>query len=216
VVWWIFDYLEHPSHTYMQRYVAAREAVAQSGDDRLRLVPYKVLLNRAEVDAYMALCLDEGFEGLILRNPNATYKEGRATSKGQQLWRIKPWGDFEIKVTRLEEGAKNTNEAKTNELGRTERSSAKAGLVPNGEIGAIYGIILNDVLDHHGRVLFEKGREIKAGSGEMTVAEAKAWFEDPSHIVGHIAKIKHMTHGVKDEPRFPTFVSKRLAEDMSN
>lgn len=216
--WHIFDFIGPSAGgmPYEERYGLAQHVAKNAGDKRLALVPYEIINCREELDLAIGRDLDFGYEGTILRNPHAVYKEGRATQKAQQLWRIKPWGDFEVRVTRLEEGAKNTNEAKTNELGRTERSSAKAGLVPNGEIGAIYGIILKDVLDHHGRILFEKGREIKAGSGEMTVAEAAAWFKNPDQIVGHIAKIKHMTHGVKDEPRFPTFVSKRLAEDMSN
>ena len=37
---------------------------------------------------------------------------------------------------------------------------------------------------------------------------------DPKKIVGHIVKFKHMTHGVKDKPRFPTYVSHRLKTDM--
>ena len=47
------------------------------------------------------------------------------------------------------------------------------------------------------------------------VEEATAYFEDPTKIVGHFAKIKTMTHGVKDLPRFPTYESHRLPEDMS-
>lgn len=220
--WHLFDYVQpHTLHwSYRERYEFLRDTklpdlTRKSAHSRLRLVPYVELHDRQQVEAQMALYLEQGYEGLILRNPNASYKEGRATQKGQQLWRIKPWGDFEIKVTGVTEGAKNTNEAKTNELGRTERSSAQAGLVANGQIGSIQGVILKDVLDHSGRVLFKAGMEITAGSGEMTVEEATAWFEDQTQIVGHIAKIKHMTHGVKDLPRFPTFVSKRLPEDMS-
>jgi DNA ligase-1 len=215
--WWIFDFVGPSADTmpYAERYKLAEHVVNSAGDARLRLVPFEIVHSRQQVDALMAQWLDDGFEGLILRNPNAVYKEGRATQKGQQLWRIKPWSDFEIKVTGVTEGAKNTNVAKTNELGRTERSSAQAGLVPNGQVGSIQGIILKDVLDHGGRILFKSGMEITAGSGEMTVEEATAWFKDQTQIVGHIAKIKHMTHGVKDLPRFPTFVSKRLAEDMS-
>lgn len=216
--WWLFDYVTEDTVNlpYAERYRLLAAKYNEIGDPRLRLVTYAEMHSRQQVEAQMALYLEEGYEGLILRNPRATYKEGRATSKGQQLWRIKPWGDFEIKVTGVTEGAKNTNEAKTNELGRTERSSAQAGLVANGQIGSLQGIILNDVLDHGGRVLFKAGMEITAGSGEMTVQEADAWFKDQSQIVGHIARIKHMTHGVKDLPRFPTFVSKRLPEDMSN
>jgi DNA ligase-1 len=215
--WWLFDLVlpETVDLPYKERYAQLAYRYGCGDASRLKLVPWVELHSRQQVEAQMALYLEQGYEGLILRNPNATYKEGRATSKGQQLWRVKPWGDFEIKVTGVTEGAKNTNEAKTNELGRTERSSAQAGLVPNGQIGSIQGIILNDVVDHSKRVLFKAGMEITAGSGEMTVEEATAWFKDQTQIVGHIAKIKHMTHGVKDLPRFPTFVSKRLAEDMS-
>ena len=48
-----------------------------------------------------------------------------ATQKGQELWRVKPWADAEILVTGVSEGEINTNEAKKNALGRTERSSAR-------------------------------------------------------------------------------------------
>ena len=63
--------------------------------------------------------------------------------------------------------------------------------------------------------MFAAGLEITAGSGEMSVKEATHFFQNPEELVGHFAKIKHMTFGYKDLPRFPTFVSKRLAEDMS-
>ena len=48
----------------------------------------------------------------------------------------------------------------------------------------------------------------------MTEAEAADFFENQHKIVGHFAKIKTMTHGVKDLPRFPTWESLRLKQDM--
>ena len=110
----------------------------------------------------------------------------------------------------------NGNEAKTNSLGRTERSSAKAGMVPNGQVGSIQGTLLADFhCPVTGDKLFDKGLAITAGSGEMTVLEATLYFQHPHKVVGHIAKVKTMTHGVKDLPRFPTYVAHRLAVDMS-
>ena len=40
------------------------------------------------------LIAEHGFEGTIIRNPRSVYKAGRSTQEGQ-LWRVKPWGDFE-------------------------------------------------------------------------------------------------------------------------
>lgn len=214
--WWLFDLVtpETLEWSYEGRYHALEAHLAANEDPRLHLVPFTGITNRAEADRIIGEHLDQGYEGTIFRNPRARYKEGRATQKGQELWRVKPWGDFEIEITGVTEGNKNTNEAKKNSLGRTERSSAKAGLVPNGMIGTVHGRVLEDVKDHNGKVLFKKGLDIDAGPGEMTDEEAAYWFANQHEFVGHIGKIKHMTHGVKDKPRFPTFMSKRLREDM--
>ena len=119
-------------------------------------------------------------------------------------------------MTGVTQGEANGNDAKKNTLGRTERSSAKAGMVPNGQVGSIQGTMLADFIDPiTGKLLFAKGLPITVGSGEMTVVEAIFYWSRPDAIVGHAVKFKHMTHGVKDLPRFPTYMSHRLAADMS-
>lgn len=213
--WYVFDYIRPETLLlpYEGRYEALERRVRSLDHPRIHLMPYGVVHSQAELEKVIALHLEQGFEGTITRNPNALIKQGRS-DKLQQLLRFKPWADFEMLVTGVTEGSRNDNEAKINSLGRTERSSAMAGLVPNGQIGSIQGTIVEDVVVN-GKLLFAKGLPVTAGSGEMTVEEATAWFKDQSQIVGHLAKIKHMTHGVKDLPRFPTFQSKRLKEDMS-
>ena len=110
----------------------------------------------------------------------------------------------------------NGNVAKTNTLGRTERSSAKAGMVRNEQVGSIQGTMLADFYDPiTKRLLFAKGLSITVGSGEMSVAEAAHFWQNPDEILRHVVKFKHMTHGVKNLPRFPTYVSHRLLQDMS-
>lgn len=216
--WWLFDYIteETIKLPYYERYDRLTYHLGVIGDSRLHLVPYDIIRTPEELVAVNARYLDAGYEGTIIRNPNALYKEGRATQKGQELWRIKPWADFEILVTGVTEGERNENEAKTNSLGRTERSSAKAGKVPNGQVGSVQGTLLADVYSPvTGKKLFDKGLPITAGSGKMSVKQATEWFTDQSQIVGHIAKIKFMSHGCKDLPRMATFESKRLPQDMS-
>ena len=218
LTWWVFDHVHkdflHKPYAYRHEFLRGR--VMALDHPRIKLVPMTVVSSREHLDRLIAHNAAEGYEGTIIRNLNAPYKEGRATQAGQQLWRIKPWADFEILVTGITEGEINGNAAKTNSLGRTERSSAKAGMVPNGQVGSIQGTLVKDFHDPvTGKLLFAKGLPITAGSGKMSVAEATAYFEDPTKIVGHFAKIKTMTHGVKDLPRFPTYESHRLAEDMS-
>lgn len=214
--WWVFDYLADPSIPYQSRYTLLTMKVAELNHPRIHLVPYAVVNNTAELNNAIAAFASQGYEGTIVRNPRAPYKEGRATKKGQQLWRVKPWADAEILVTGITEGMSNQNAAEKSTLGRTKRSSAKAGMVPNGQVGSIQGTLLADFHDPiTGILLFKKGLEITVSPNEMTVAEAIDLFNHPEKIIGHIVKFQHMTHGVKDLPRFPGYKSHRLAQDMS-
>ena len=214
--WWVFDYLADPSLPYQSRYTLLTMKVTELNHPRIHLVPYAVVNNTAELNNAIAAFAAQGYEGTIVRNPRAPYKEGRATKKGQQLWRVKPWADAEILVTGITEGMSNQNAAEKSTLGRTKRSSAKAGMVPNGQVGSIQGTLLADFHDPlTGTLLFAKGLEITVSPGEMTVAEAIDLFNHPEKIVGHIVKFQHMTHGVKDLPRFPGYKSHRLVQDMS-
>jgi len=214
--WWVFDYLPDPSLPYQSRYTLLSMKVEELNHPRVHLVPRRMIFDLPDLKFWIGEYAGAGWEGTIIRNPGAPYKEGRATKKGQELWRVKPWADAEILVTGITEGEINGNVAKKNTLGRTERSSAKAGMIPNGQVGSIQGLMIKDFHDPFtGKLLFEKGLPITVGSGEMTVEDATRYFRNPEHIVGRLVKFKHMTHGVKDKPRFPTYISHRLAQDMS-
>lgn len=220
--WWVFDLVTPRTINtpYIDRYGKLRDLVEAEKElgiaERVHVVPMFEVVGPNELNRFIGEFFDQGYEGAIIRNPNASYKPGRATKKGQELWRVKSWADAEILVTGITEGEVNMNEAKKNALGRTERSSAKAGMVPNGQVGSIQGVLLADFhCPITGKLLFPKGLEITVGSGEMTVVEAEYYFKNPKQIIGHIVKFKHMTHGVKDKPRFPTYISHRLPQDLS-
>ena len=65
-----------------------------------------------------------------------------------------------------------------------------------------------------GKLLFAQGLPVTISSGAMSVPEAKYYFRNPDKIINHIVKFKHLTHGVKDLPRFGSYLSHRLPEDM--
>ncbi len=215
--WYVFDFVTERTLglSYESRYDWLREKVQRLNHPRIHLMPSAKTESRFFLDLAISIYSQAGYEGTIIRSPSALYKEGRATQKGQQLWRVKPWSDFEMLVTGITEGNRNENEAKKNTLGRTERSSAQAGMVGNGQVGSIQGTLIADLVVNGGSLTIPKGTPVTAGSGAMTELEAEYYFQHPEEILAHICKVKTMTHGVKDLPRFPTYVSHRLPQDMS-
>ena len=218
LTWWVFDYLtpETIGKRYIDRYNELVLKCLDLNHPRIKHVPMQIVQNRQELDKAIADYFEQGYEGTIIRNLTAAYKPGRPGKRVQELVRVKPWIDAEILVTGVTEGEENQNEAIVNTLGRTERSSAQDGKVPNGLIGSIQGTLLADVHDPFtDRLLFAKGLPVTVSKGCLTLAEAKHYFENQSEIVGHIVKFKSMSHGVKDLPRFAGYLSHRAKEDMS-
>jgi DNA ligase 1 len=216
--WYVFDHLhDHVlDSSYEWRYLTLEHLVQGLNHPRIHLVPRHICYLPSDLKWWIAHWAAEGYEGTIIRNPEAKYKEGRATKKNQELWRVKPWADAEILVTGITEGNENWNEKTVNSLGRTERGASAAGMIPNGQVGSIQGTLLADFIDPiTGKLLFAKGLEVTVSSGAMSVAESIHYFQHPAEIIGHIVKFQHMTHGTKDQPRFPGYVSHRLKEDMS-
>ena len=210
-----FDWLAEPNLPYFQRYEMLKAYVEKLDHPRVKLVPLHIANNREELDALIARFFDEGYEGAIIRNLDAPAKEGRPSKVKQELVRVKGWMDSEMLVTGFTEGQTNTNEAKTNTLGRTERSSAKDGMVPNGMVGSIHGTMIGDCFHPiTGEKLFADGLPITIGTGTMTDAELLDYFKHPEKLVGHTVKFKHLAHGTKTLPRMGNYISHRLKEDM--
>ena len=203
-VWHVFDYVteETIKLPYYERYTLLVKKVEDLDEGRIKLVPYFNLKSSAEVEAYDEENLTEGYEGTILRNPNSLYKEGRPGKKEQQLMRIKRFSDSEALVLAVVEGRTNLNEAVTNELGRSERSSHAENQVPNGMVGSL---TCKDL---------ESGMTITVSPGELDHIERKFYFDNQKEIIGKTITFKSFKKGVKTLPRFPTFKNIRSAEDM--
>lgn len=173
--------------------------------DKHVVVLEQVLIDdETELLEYEEKCLQLGYEGLILRGPESEYKFGRSTLKEGGMLKLKRFTDGEAYVIDIEEEMENTNEAKRNELGRTERSSAKAGLVGKGRAGTLV------VVDCQSKVQF------RIGSGLND--EDAAWFwKHRKNIIydgGYIVKYKSFLIGVKDLPRHPVYLGGRESWDM--
>jgi DNA ligase 1 len=194
--YYVFDLWNHSQHFYQRRLDLAYR-VAQLNNPRIKLVAHAQLENREQLDAYEADRVADGHEGIMLADPKATYKFGRATTKGGELLKVKRYVDSEAVVIGVEEEMFNGNAAETNELGRTKRSTAKDGLVPKGTMGAL---IVRDV---------KTGVEFNIGTG-FTATDRVTFFDRGGDAAkGLIIKYKSFPIGVKDKPRHPVYLGLR-------
>ena len=180
-------------------------------EGRVTIVPHATVGTWEEVVDLQGCFLGFGYEGSILRKPDGVYKHGRCTAKEANYMRLKEFGDAEIMVTGVEEGQTNNNELTRGEHGQAERSTHKAGMVGNGQVGSIYGTLLED-FKLSGDKWLEAGTEIKVGAGKVTHNDRRLYWENPHHILGKVVKFQHF--GGKEKPRFPTFQCFRMEEDL--
>lgn len=221
LTWWAFDYL-HESvihERYAVRLLALGIAARSWGMPNVHVVPWKLVHSLEELYAFEGECLDQGFEGVIVRDPDGMHKSGRATAKVGAYLRIKRFIDFEGVIEGMTEACENQNEAKVNELGHTERSTHQENMVPKGMVGTVQLRVLQDVEDR-GKVLIVKGQLVDVGAGNLTHKERTDMWEayknnTPDNCVGQAGKGKFFPKGQKDLPRFPTFIGIRSEEDIS-
>lgn len=152
--------------------------------------------DEAELLEYEAKQIELGYEGLILRSGMGVYKHGRSTAREQYMLKVKRFEDSEAEVLGVVEEMFNGNEAEKDNLGRTKRSKAKAGLVGKGTMGAL------QVRDLKTGVEFEIGTGFTAADRQRTDWQGK------------IVKYKYFPIGVKDKPRHPVYLGLRDARDL--
>jgi DNA ligase-1 len=146
------------------------------------------------------LCLEKGYEGVVIRSPHGKYKYGRCTIKEANSFKLKRFEDDEAVIIGWEEEMHNGNDAETNELGRTKRSTKSSGMVVKGTLGAFI-------------CKTRDGVEFKIGSG-FDQSDRDNFWKNKSSLLGYIVKYKHFPIGVKDKPRHPIFLGFRDPIDM--
>lgn len=178
-------------------------------DDADGLLPEKVdavwtedIVDEEMLLAYEAKCLAAGYEGVMVRSPDGPYKCGRSTAKEGYLLKVKRFADGEAVIVGFDERMHNQNAAGKDALGHTERSTAKAGLIPAGDLGAL---VVEDL---------ETGAEFRIGTGYTADMRQEFWDKQEA-LRGRIVKYKHFLAGAVDLPRFPVFVGFRDPDDMS-
>lgn len=192
---WVFDRF-HPAD-----YVTRIGKIPTELPDRVQFLPSILVDSENEVNKYESEFLAIGAEGVMLRDPDGLYKCGRSGTKNPELQKVKRFVDNEFEIIGFEPKYENHNVAKTNELGRTERSTAKDGLVAVDLMGAL---ILRT----------KEGQVFSCGSGFNDQLRVQLWQQRDS-LIGQLAKVKYFDVGTGYAvPRFPVFIGIRSKDDM--
>lgn len=197
VKFYVFD-----DFTRQAEFRSRLSTIAASGFvDEIVVLEHRLISDEAGLLKYETEKLEQGFEGLILRDPKGAYKFGRSTMKEQGMMKLKRFVDSEAEILEVIEEMENTNEKKTNELGRSKRSSHARGKIPKGTAG---GFTVRDI---------KTGIEFDIGSG-LTDADGEFYWTNRDAVVGKFIKYKSFMIGVKDKPRHPVYLGPREAWDL--
>lgn len=188
----VFDSFRYPDLDYDARFPKS------CSHPFVEIVPVADVRDYQKLLELEATVLTQGYEGLMLRRPNGRYKFGRSTEKEQILLKVKRFFDMEATVIGKIEQMMNFNEAKTNELGRTERSSAKDGLVGKNTLGAL-------------ECRLDNGVEFSIGTGLHDELRHKLWNDDK--LIGSLVTFKYQRFGPNGAPLLPVFKSIRHQHD---
>lgn len=159
--------------------------------------------NATQLAQYTDMCLDAGYEGVMIRPLPARgyYHEGRCTPRDNLIHRIKPLESMEGTIHDYEEAQTNTNPAFIAENGYQRRSKDSAGMVPAGTMGALL-------------VATREFGIVRIGTG-FSAAEALEFWTNKELYRGTQVRFDFQRHGTIDAPRAARYKGIRPAEDIS-
>lgn len=198
---WVFDLHTRGTAPYQAAYKALHKL---NGEPNIAVLEQRQIDNLEQLLEYEGWLLAQGHEGVMLRGLDSPYKQNRTTDAEQNLIKVKRFSSGEAVIIGVEEEMENTNEKVTNELGYSERSSHKDGMVGKNRLGALR------VRDIHTDV------EFSMGSGFDKDDRVNLWGDhEGKELIGRIVTYKYFSVGVKDKPRFPVFKGFRDSSDIS-
>ena len=159
--------------------------------DLVTIVKQMEVNSKEEVTQLFKTALDNGYEGLILRDPKSPYKFGRSTLREEYMLKIKPFRTFDSYIIGVEERMENLNESFCNELGHSEKRNTVDAKGHTG-IAAKFIVKYGD-------------KEVKPTITGTEEFRREMWENRKSYI-GRMIEYKGMVVGSKHVPRHPVFL----------
>jgi DNA ligase-1 len=164
---------------------------------------YQALLPWVDLDWFEQQVLTKGGEGVMIRDALAQYKCGRSGTKTPELQKVKRFQDAEFRVIGYNQFETNQNEAQTNELGRTFRSTSKAGKQLVDQLGSLVCVTA-------------EGVDFNVGSGFTEQQRKDLWKENQEDtLIGRLAVVQYFGLSKDGVPLLPVFKAFRDCRDLS-
>ena len=195
---WVFDYVD-PDSEILPFYLRILSIPLNTLPFDYELLSGTTIHSIKEMERYEYVCLNNGYEGVMLRDPMGTYKFGRSTVNDNILLKVKRFEDDEAELIAIEEKMSNQNIAEKDAFGRTKRSASIEGMVGANTAGTL--IVRN-----------KDGLQFGVGSGLNDKMREELWMNQEKYI-GKMVKYKYFPQGIKELPRHPVFLGFRDKED---
>lgn len=196
----VFDSFNMEPLNYKER---IEELEWEGTDDhpRCRILKPILITTEDRLTDYLDECLEAGYEGVMIRQPDGRYKFGRSTVKEGILLKIKKFFDDEAELLEIIEAQHNLNEQDYDELGYSKRSSCKENLVPAGTAGSLV-VKWND-------------KTFRVGFGPGFTDEKKQWIWDNRvSLLGELVKFSYQELSKDGIPRFGKMLEIRHPDDL--
>jgi len=202
---YLFDHFEHPNNPWQFRFglLDGREWEDPEGN-RVVILPHDLIRNTDELKEYEEKIVSLGYEGVMIRDPQAPYKFGRSSVREGILLKLVRLETDEARIIGFKERMHNANEGVRNAQGYLERSSHRENMVGRGDLGAC---------------ICESpkwpGETFDVGSGFDDDERTEIWNDREAYL-GKILTFEHRPYGWKDVPRFPIFKGWRTDKDLED
>lgn len=195
----VFDNFSNPNLEFNSRFAQLWDLdYAGEMPEFVSIVPHKKLKTMDAINKFAQKALDDGYEGAMLRSLSGLYKEGRSTLRQGWLVKIKFFEDAEGTVIGFDERLHNGNEAKKNAIGKNDRPTHKANMVPMGTLGAL--------------VLRTAWGELRVGTGFNDKQRQEIW-DLKKTFMGKTVTFTYQPSPGDKKPRFPVFKGFRMEMD---
>jgi DNA ligase-1 len=199
--YYVFDLWNRGDENFLTRYNRLIHIDSELPDGAVVVLDGQHCKNEQELLDYEQSCLDDGYEGVVIRSMFGTYKFGRTTMAEENTLKLKRFEDSEAVIISMLQEMENTNEKKVDETGKAKRSIHKEGMVGKDSMGAL---VVRDCVSQV---------EFQVGSGFTSDERTNMWIDKEKYI-GKIIKYKSFMIGVKDKPRHPIYLGMRDERDM--
>ena len=190
---------------FSQRVNEYRRLFKENKAKNIYLVPQKIVKSAQEAEAIYNKYVAEGYEGIILRDPDGRYKHGRATLKEGLIFKMKEWESFDgivldfSQAKRMIKGFADSDERTRDVLGHRERSYKKEHYELVEDLGCIYVQMKDNTI---------------VGTSLAADANIDLTWDNRKSFLGKHVEVRYQKSGTKDKPRIG-FIT-RLRPDLDD